>query len=147
MREVVGAVVPPAQVAREEGLLLLEPRHQAAGLLEVSGVGDVLKFVEGTGEPGGRDECKASPGEQQQACDQDCAVHGLWCMDAPKFMHVQVLGATRYLARTAALRLIIHLWFEYAALCEKVIENGGAFLRVCTRINPLLRLGLCHEPA
>ena len=78
MREVVGAVVPPAHVAREEGLLLLKPRQQPAGLLEVSGVGDVLKFVEGTGEPGGRDECKASPEEQQQACDQDCAVHGLW---------------------------------------------------------------------
>src|SRR5215213_625617 len=75
MPEVVGAVVPPAQVAREEGPLLLKPRQQPAGLLEVSGVGDVLELVEGAGEPGHREDCKASPGEQQKACDRDCAEH------------------------------------------------------------------------
>ncbi len=36
-----------------------------------------------------------------------------------------------------------------AFLCAAVVDpaHEAASLRVCTRINPLLRLGLCHEPA
>ena len=124
MPEVVGAVVPPAQVARGKGPLLLEPRQQPAGLLEVSGVGDVLKLVEGTGEPVGRDERKASPGEQQEACDQDCAMHGLWCMDTLKCKHIQILGANggfkvlfrfRKLTDSYIRLLDFGVWLDYGA--------------------------------
>ena len=75
MPEVVEAVVPPAHVARREDLLLLKPRQQPAGLLKISGVGDVLEFVEGCGERGRHDELKASPGEQQETHDRNCAEH------------------------------------------------------------------------
>jgi len=30
---------------------------------------------------------------------------------------------------------------------ESHVVDAASILRVCTRINPLLRLGLCHEPA
>ena len=34
-----------------------------------------------------------------------------------------------------------------AALQAEVVPAQMVALRICTRINPLLRLGLCHEPA